>query len=201
MSDIDLVYMDSIEDCVKEFLESDDFIGACEEHNNYFNAGFMLFNKKYKAQLFDPAVNLLKNKDLRTVEKMYTALGKFFACFEQCLLNVLTKNFFNINKYIANPVNNTKDQIKYFEQLNNKCIIHFCGKSVKPFHEITHKNIPYIKNIIIPLRKFYEILFNVFNVKINFKKSKYDQFTIINFRLYRVFNEKLKFIKRILNDC
>ena len=200
MSDIDLVYLNSIEDCVQAFLESNKFIGAFEEYDNYFNAGFMLFNKKYKLQLFDSAINLLKNKDLRTIKKMYSVLGRFFACFEQCLLNVLIEDYFKINEYITSTVNPEKDQIKYFEQLNNKCIIHFCAISFKPFHEITQKNIPHIKDIIIPVRKFYENLFNTFDIKIKFKKSKYDQLTITNFRLYKVFNEKLKFMKRILNE-
>ena len=203
MSDIDLVYLNSIEDCVNAFLESDQFIGACTEVDDYFNAGFMLFNKAHKTQntqLFNQSINLLKNKDLRTEKKMYTVYGRFFACFEQCLLNVLTKDYFEINEYVSNISNPVKDQIKYFEQLNNKCLMHFSGVSYKPCHEITDKHIPYIKNIVVPLRKFYENLFNVFDVKINFKKSKYDQLAITNFRLYKAVGEKLRFIKRILNE-
>ena len=203
MSDIDLVYLNSIEDCVDAFLESDKFIGASTEVDDYFNAGFMLFNKARKThntQLFNQSINLLKNKDLRTEKKMYTALGRFFACCEQCLLNVLTKDYFEINEYVSNISNPVKDQLMYFEHLDNKCLMHFCGVSFKPYHEINNKSIAYIKNIIVPLRKFYENLFNVFDVKINFKKSKYDQLTVANIRLYRAVGEKLKFIKMMSNQ-
>ena len=203
MSDIDLVFLKTIEDCIKEFLESDEFIGAATEKDDYFNAGFMLFNKAQKTQnthLFNQSINLLNNENLKNEKKMYTVFNKFFMCFEQCLINVLTEKYFEINKYIAITSNSEENQLNYFAHLDNISIIHFAGASYKPGSEIVHKNMGYIRHIIIPLRRFYKSLFNVFDVDVKFKKSKYSQLMTTNFALFDAFGKKLRHIKRVQHE-
>ena len=49
MSDIDIIYTDSIDRCFPDFIKSDKFIAGkqhrCESNNLYLNSGFVIFNK------------------------------------------------------------------------------------------------------------------------------------------------------------
>ena len=199
MSDIDLIFINSIENCIEKFLESNKFIGAFEERKEYFNAGFMLFNKKYKQNLFDSAVNLLKNEDLRKKEKMYNNIDNkkvYFQGFEQDLLNIAIKDFFKINNFILSFVCSEPDMLKYSERLEEFSLIHFISPSFKICHEIKRKNIPYIKNIVIPFRHFYRDCCKLFGIEMTYVEHKFDKNYLL--RLKPVLDKKLNFIKNAI---
>lgn len=199
MSDIDLIFINSIENCIEKFLESKKFIGAFEERKEYFNAGFMLFNKRYKQNLFDSAVNLLKNEDLRKKEKMYNNIDDkkvYFQGFEQDLLNIVIQDFFKINNFIFSFVCSEPDMLKYSERLEEFSLIHFISPSFKICHEITKMYVPYIKNIVIPFRHFYRDCCKIFGIEMTYIEHKFDKNYLL--RLKPVLDKKLNFIKNAI---
>ena len=199
MSDIDLIFINSIENCIKKFLESNKFMGAFEERKEYFNAGFMLFNKRYKQNLFDSAVNLLKTEDLRKNEKMYNNIDNkkvYFQGFEQDLLNIVIQDFFKINNFIISFVCSEPDMLKYSERLEEFSLIHFISPSFKICHEIKIKNVPFVKNIAIPFRHFYRDCCKIFGIEMTYVKHKFDKNYLL--RLKPVLDKKLNFIKNAI---
>ena len=194
-----MIFINSIENCIEKFLESNKFIGAFEERKEYFNAGFMLFNKRYRQDLFDSAVNLLKNEDLRKIEKMYNNIDNkrvYFQGFEQDLLNIVIQDFFKINNFILSFVCSEPDMLKYSERLEEFSLIHFISPSLKICHEIKAKNISYIKNIVIPFRHFYRDCCKLFGIEMTYIEHKFDKNYLL--RLKPVLDKKLNFIKNAI---
>ena len=164
MSDIDIVYFNSIENIIDKFLKGENFACALKETENYFNNGFMLFNSKFKiSNIFDKCLNFL-NDDLTENKNFYLwSSGKFMACFEQDLLNnLISDKTSNIKEVFC--VSQNRSLKKIFEANRKISVFHYASPYLKPGNKLKHESILFekifidrAKNILKGQFKKYEV--------------------------------------------
>ena len=165
MSDIDIVFFNSIENIIDKFLKGENFAGALKETKNYFNNGFMLFNSKFTiSNIFDKCLNFL-NDDLTENKNFYLwSSGKFMACFEQDLLNYLIQgNFFELKEIFCHT-QNEKCIEDIFKKSTFISVFHYASPYLKPGNKLKHESILFekifidrAKNILKGQFKKYEV--------------------------------------------
>lgn len=165
-SDIDIVFVNTIETALKGFLNSGKFLGSTWEERGackfYSNAGFWVFNKNNKEveNIFDSCISLI-NTDL-----IYKTFGRPLKFIEQDLLSILLNSKYEIPEIYC-PIFHTD-----FKPFDNACLIHFAGKEYKYFiDEICNKNLR-ILHFTLTLRyckEFYQKVADLLNVKIQTK--------------------------------
>lgn len=199
ITDIDVVFANSIERSLKVFLQSGFFLGACDEgskgEQKSFSAGFMYFNKESKDRIFnlmDKALYSLKYEDLREIPEFtkITSTGDVFVFnfFEQDLLDYFVKDYFRLNEHIMSTT-------MPFDLKNLYEVYHFAGAWSKPFYKFKSDcNKCFENNFHIPLRNFYSNLFKLFGVDIDFN-NKPPKFTTSAVAINRCYNMKLRNIK------
>ena len=165
-SDIDIVFVDSLETSLRKFLESGKFLGSTREYRVcckfYSNAGFWVFDKSKKEveNIFDSCISLI-NTDL-----IYKTFGRPLKFIEQDLLSILLNSKYEIPEIYC-PIFHAD-----FKDFENACLIHYAGKEYKYFiGEICNKNLR-ILNFTISLRyckEFYQKVADLLDVKIQTK--------------------------------
>ena len=165
-SDIDIVFVDSLETSLRNFLESGKFLGSTCEHRVcckfYSNAGFWVFNKSKKEveNIFDNCISLI-NTDL-----IYKTFGRPLKYIEQDLLSILLNSKYEIPEIYC-PIFHGD-----FKDFENSCLIHYAGKEYKYFiGEICNKNWR-ILNYTLTLKyckEFYQKVADLLDVKIQTK--------------------------------
>ena len=168
MSDIDIIFFNSIENIISNFLKSEIFVGALKENENYFNVGFTLFNSKFKiSNIFDKCLNFL-NDDLTENKNFYLwSSGKFMTCFEQDLLNYLIQgNFFFWTKRNFLSYSNEKCIEEIFKKNTFISVFHYAGPHLKPFNNIKHKSKKFTMNFLTKARKLIFGQYKKYNVEI-----------------------------------
>ena len=167
MSDIDIIFFNSIENIIGDFLKSEYFVGALKENENYFNVGFTLFNSKFKiSNIFDKCLNFL-NDDLTENKNFYLwSSGKFMACFEQDLLNYLIQgNFFELKEIFCHT-QNEKCIEEIFKKNTFISVFHYAGPHLKPFNNIKHESKKFTMNFLTKARKLIFGQYKKYNVEI-----------------------------------
>ena len=167
MSDIDIIFFNSIENIIGDFLKSEYFVGALKENENYFNVGFTLFNSKFKiSNIFDKCLNFL-NDDLTENKNFYLwSSGKFMACFEQDLLNYLIQgNFFELKEIFCHT-QNEKCIEEIFKKNTFISVFHYAGPYLKPFNNIKHESKKFTMNFLTKARKLIFGQYKKYNVEI-----------------------------------
>ena len=214
-SDIDLVFVDSIERSLEAFLNSGKFLGAIDELNESelskkckmsFCACFMYFNKDSKDRVFnlmDKALYSLKYEDLREIPSFnkisYKNKKYCFAFFEQDLLDYFISDYFRLNDFLITTSIKESDYINLFSNTDYE-LVHFAGSDFKPFYKFKTIRVLYSDAYyFLPLRFFYSNLFKIFDVDIDFSKYawKITQHTIEVYKFYASEVQKIK--KRIAN--
>lgn len=165
-SDIDIVFVDSLETSLRKFLESGKFLGSTREYRGackfYSNAGFWVFNKNNREveNIFDNCISLI-NTDL-----IYKTFGRPLKYIEQDLLSILLNSKYEIPEIYC-PIFHAD-----FKDFENACLIHYAGKEYKYFiGEICNKNWR-ILNFTISLRyckEFYQKVADLLDIKIQTK--------------------------------
>lgn len=165
-SDVDIVFVDSLETALKGFLNSGKFLGSTWEEIGackfYSNAGFWVFDKSKKEveNIFDSCISLI-NTNL-----IYKTFGRPLKYIEQDLLSILLNSKYEIPEIYC-PIFHED-----FRPFENACLIHFAGKEYKYFiGEICNKNWR-ILNFTISLRyckEFYQRVADLLDVKIQTK--------------------------------
>ena len=165
-SDIDIVFVDSLETSLRKFLESGKFLGSTREYRGackfYSNAGFWVFNKNNREveNIFDNCISLI-NTDL-----IYKTFGRPLKYIEQDLLSILLNSKYEIPEIYC-PIFHAD-----FKDFENACLIHYAGKEYKYFiGEICNKNLR-ILNFTLTLRyckEFYQKVADLLDVKIQTK--------------------------------
>ena len=214
-SDIDLVFVDSLQKSLKAFLNSGKFLGAIDELNvselskkckMSFCACFMYFNKNSKDRVFnlmDKALYSLKYEDLREIPLFnkigYKNIKYCFSFFEQDLLDYFIRDYFRLNNFLITTSIKENNYIDLFSN-TDYALVHFAGSDFKPFYKFKtvrdqHADTYYF----FPLRFFYSYLFKIFGVEIDFNncKGKFTQDSVEVYRFYASEVQKIK--KRILN--
>ena len=126
-SDIDIVFVDSLETALKGFLNSGKFLGSTREYRGcckfYSNAGFWVFNKSKKEveNIFDSCISLI-NTDL-----IYKTFGRPLKFIEQDLLSILLNSKYEMPEIYCPIIHND------FSPFENACLIHYAGKEYKYF--------------------------------------------------------------------
>lgn len=165
-SDIDIIFVDSLENPLKKFLNSGKFLGSTREYKGsckfYSNAGFWVFNKSKQEveNIFDGCMNLA-NSDL--IWKTYRR-GLQFP--EQDLLSILLNSKYEIPEIYC-PIMHSD-----LEPFENACLIHYASKEYKYFiGELCNQKM-YIPVFAITLRyckEFYQKVADLLDVKIQTK--------------------------------
>ena len=165
-SDIDIVFVNSIETPLKGFLNSGKFLGSTWEERGackfYSNAGFWVFDKSKREvkNIFDNCISLI-NTDL-----IYKTFGRPLKYIEQDLLSILLNSKYEIPEIYC-PIFHAD-----FRPFENACLIHYAGKEYKYFiGEICNKNLR-ILNFTLTLRyckEFYQKVADLLDVKIQTK--------------------------------
>ena len=165
-SDIDIVFVDSLETALNGFLNSGKFLGSTWEERGackfYSNAGFWVFDKSKREveNIFDNCISLI-NTDL-----IYKTFGRPLKYIEQDLLSILLNSKYEIPEIYC-PIFHAD-----FRPFENACLIHFAGKEYKYFiGEICNKNLR-IMNFTLTLRyckEFYQKVADLLDVKIQTK--------------------------------
>ena len=165
-SDIDIVFVNSLETALKGFLNSGKFLGSTWEERGackfYSNAGFWVFNKSKKEveNIFDNCISLI-NTNL-----IYKTFGRPLKYIEQDLLSILLNSKYEIPEIYC-PIFHSD-----FRDFENACLIHFAGKEYKYFiGEICNKNWRII-NFTLTVRyckEFYQKVADLLDVKIQTK--------------------------------
>ena len=165
-SDIDIVFVNSIETPLKGFLNSGKFLGSTWEERGackfYSNAGFWVFNKSKKEveNIFDGCINLI-NSDL-----IWKTYGRELMYVEQDLLSILLNSKYEMPEIYCPIIHND------FSPFENACLIHYAGKEYKYFiGEICNKNWR-ILNYTLTLRyckEFYQKVADLLDVKMQTK--------------------------------
>ena len=165
-TDIDIVFVDSLETPLKKFLNSGKFLGSTWEEIGackfYSNAGFWVFNKSKREveNIFDSCISLI-NTDL-----IYKTFGRPLKFIEQDLLSVLLNSKYEIPEIYC-PIFHSD-----FRDFENACLIHFAGKEYKYFiGEICNKNlvIPLFSITLKYCKEFYQKVADLLDVKIQTK--------------------------------
>ena len=168
MSDIDIIFFNSIENIISDFLKSEYFVGTLKETENYFNVGFTLFNSKFKiSNIFDKCLNFL-NDDLTENKNFYLwSSGKFMACFEQDLLNYLIQgNFFELKEIFCHT-QNEKCIEEIFKKNTFISVFHYAGPHLKPFNNIKHESKQFTMNFLTKARKLIFGQFKKYEVDVD----------------------------------
>ena len=191
-SDIDVVFVNSIEKSLKVFLQSGFFLGADDEARSggtmSLSAGFMYFNKDAKDRIFnlmDKALYSLTYEDLREIPKFNKTSPdglKFnFNFFEQDLLDYFIEDYFRLNEY-AMTTSMQLDLVKQY------VVFHFAGAWSKPFYKFKEDcSSSFENNFILPIRNFYSNLFKLFDVEVDFK-NKPTKITLDAININRCYN-------------
>lgn len=123
-TDIDVVYLDNIDNAINNFLESDKSIGMSAERGPvknypdikylfrdfelYYNAGFLMLNSKKCSNMFDNIVNIIEKYDFKNFKFLdQDALNLYFKNEIYNLLNeglINTCLYCNGNKNIPNSI-------------------------------------------------------------------------------------------------
>ena len=190
MSDIDLVYIDSIEDCIKAFLESDKFIAGTREYIGdckfYVNTGFVIFNSsKYSNNIFDSSIEVLNTNRIKEIYK------RQIMYFEQDLLSLITDSKFEIKEIICPIIDKDTRKLdkKFF-------LIHFAGKEFKPWIDKICRE-GFEKSIhvhsLAEYKEFYKKVADLFKVDIDVKiiRLPVNYKTMIYKKLMHIFLEKV----------
>ena len=165
-SDIDIVFVNSIERALKGFLNSGRFLGSTWEERGackfYSNAGFWVFNKSKKEveNIFDGCISLI-NTDL-----IYKTYGRPLKCIEQDLVSILLNSKYVIPEIYC-PIFHTD-----FRPFENACLIHFAGKEYKYFiGKLCYKNliIPHFSITLKNCKEFYQKVADLREVEIQTK--------------------------------
>lgn len=165
-SDIDIVFVDSLETPLKRFLNSRKFLGSTYEKrgacNFYANAGFWVFNKSKKEveNIFDGCINLI-NTDL-----IWKTYGRGLQFPEQDLLSVLLNSKYEIPEIYA-PIFHSD-----FRDFENACLIHYAGKEYKYFIDRVWNEKAYLPAFTITLKlckEFYQKVAELLEVEIQTK--------------------------------
>ena len=165
-SDIDIVFVDSLETPLKGFLNSGKFLGSTWEEIGackfYSNAGFWVFNKSKKEveNIFDSCISLI-NTDL-----IYKTFGRPLKFIEQDLLSILLNSKYEIPEIYA-PIFHSD-----FRDFKNACLIHYAGKEYKYFiGKLCYKNliIPHFSITLKYCKEFYQKVADLLDVKIQTK--------------------------------
>ena len=165
-SDIDIVFVDSLETSLRKFLESGKFLGSTWEEIGackfYSNAGFWVFNKSKKEveNIFDSCISLI-NTDL-----IYKTFGRPLKFIEQDLLSILLNSKYEIPEIYA-PIFHSD-----FRDFENACLIHFAGKEYKYFiGKLCYKKliIPHFSITLKYCKEFYQNVADLLEVEIQTK--------------------------------
>ena len=165
-SDIDIVFVDSLETSLNGFLNSGRFLGSTWEERGackfYSNAGFWVFNKSKKEveNIFDGCINLV-NSDL-----IWKTYGRGLVFIEQDLLSVLLNSKYEIPEIYA-PIFHSD-----FRDFENACLIHYAGKEYKYFiGNLCYKNliIPHFSITLKLCKEFYQKVADLLEVEIQTK--------------------------------
>ena len=165
-SDIDIVFVDSLETPLRKFLESGKFLGSTREYkgscNFYANAGFWVFNKSKKEveNIFDGCINL-GNSDL-----IWKTYGRGLVFIEQDLLSVLLNSKYEIPEIYA-PIFHSD-----FRDFENACLIHYAGKEYKYFiGKLCYEKliIPHFSITLKLCKEFYQKVADLLEVEIQTK--------------------------------
>ena len=165
-SDIDIVFVNSIETALNCFLNSGKFLGSSWEEIGackfYSNAGFWVFDrsKREVENIFDSCISLI-NTDL-----IYKTFGRPLKFIEQDLLSILLNSKYEIPEIYC-PIFHTD-----FRPFENACLIHYAGKEYKYFiGEICNKKWR-ILNFTLSVRyckEFYQKVADLLDVEIQTK--------------------------------
>ena len=165
-SDIDIVFVNSIERALKGFLNSGRFLGSTWEERGackfYSNAGFWVFNKSKKEveNIFDGCISLI-NTNL-----IYKTYGRSLKYIEQDLVSILLNSKYVIPEIYC-PIFHTDSR-----PFENACLIHFAGKEYKYFIGENCIKTLYIPHFSLTLRyckEFYQKVADLLDVKIQTK--------------------------------
>lgn len=165
-SDIDIVFVDSLETALKGFLNSGKFLGSTWEEIGackfYSNAGFWVFNKSKKEveNFFDNCISLI-NTDL-----IYKTFGRPLKYIEQDLLSILLNSKYEIPEIYC-PIFHGD-----FRPFENACLIHYAGKEYKYFiGKLCYKNliIPHFSITLKCCKEFYQKVADLLEVEIQTK--------------------------------
>lgn len=165
-SDIDIVFVNSIERALKGFLNSGKFLGSTWEEIGackfYSNAGFWVFNKSKKEveNIFDNCISLI-NTNL-----IYKTFGRPLKYIEQDLLSILLNSKYEIPEIYC-PIFHSD-----FRDFENACLIHYAGKEYKYFiGKLCYKNliIPHFSITLKYCKEFYQKVADLLDVKIQTK--------------------------------
>ena len=165
-SDIDIVFVNSIETPLKGFLNSGKFLGSTWEEIGsckfYSNAGFWVFNKSKKEveNIFDSCISLI-NTDL-----IYKTFGRPLKYVEQDLLSILLNSKYEMPEIYCPIIHND------FSPFENACLIHYAGKEYKYFiGKLCYEKlvIPHFSIILKYCKEFYQKVADLLDVKIQTK--------------------------------
>lgn len=198
-SDIDIVFVNSIETPLKGFLNSGKFLGSTWEERGackfYSNAGFWVFNKSKKEveNIFDGCINLI-NSDL-----IWKTYGRELMFVEQDLLSILLNSKYEMPEIYCPIIHND------FSPFENACLIHYAGKEYKYFiGEICNKKM-YFPVFVITLqycKEFYQKVADLLDVEIQtkFLKIKLLQNILAKKRVIKTLETHLSRIKQKLKE-
>ena len=198
-SDIDIVFVDSLETALKGFLNSGMFLGSTWEEIGackfYSNAGFWVFNKSKKEveNIFDNCISLI-NTNL-----IYKTFGRPLKFIEQDLLSILLNSKYEIPEIYA-PIFHSD-----FRDFENACLIHYAGKEYKYFiGKLCYKNliIPHFSITLKYCKEFYQKVADLLDVKIQtkFLDLGYFQDILAKKRIIKTLETHLLRIKQKLKE-
>ena len=190
MSDIDVVYIDALEDFLETFLKSGNFIAGTREYigdcNFYVNTGFVIFNSsKCSKNIFDSSIEVLNTNRIKETYK------RQIMYFEQDLLSLITDSKFEIKEIICPVIDGDTRKLdkKFF-------MIHYAGKEFKPWiDEICRKDFDksMFTHSLIEYKEFYKKVANLFDVDIDVKIATLptNYKTIVYKKLMHIFLQKV----------
>lgn len=198
-SDIDIVFVDSLETSLRKFLESGKFLGSTYEKrgtcNFYSNAGFWVFNKSKRdlENIFESCKNLI-NTDL-----IWKTYGKGLQFPEQDLLSILVNSKYEIPEIYCPIIHND------FRPFENACLIHYAGKEYKYFIDRVWNEKAYFPVFTITLKyckEFYQKVADLLDVEIQTKylDIKIQQNVLAKKRVIKTLEKHLLRIKEKLKN-
>ena len=198
-SDIDIVFVNSIETPLKGFLNSGKFLGSTWEERGackfYSNAGFWVFNKSKKEveNIFDSCISLI-NTNL-----IYKTYGRSLKYIEQDLVSILLNSKYEIPEIYCPIIHND------FRPFENACLIHYAGKEYKYFIDRVWYEKMYFPVFVITLqycKEFYQKVADLLDVEIQtkFLKIKLLQNILAKKRVIKTLETHLSRIKQKLKE-
>lgn len=165
-SDIDIIFIDSLENSLKRFLNSGKFLGSTREVrgscNFYANAGFWVFNKSKQEveNIFDGCINLI-NSDL-----IFKTYGRGLRFPEQDLLSIIVNSKYEMPEIYC-PILHSDNR-----PFENACLIHYAGKEYKYFIDrvwYEKMNLPVFVITLQYCKEFYQKVADLLDVEIQTK--------------------------------